>query len=391
MGASGKWIATLIGTKKIQRPNDPERMGGGKGKKWTLWRSSSSGGGTTTLSSGSKVVGGRLSEAAASDSPYMAAAMATVVRAPARDFMVVRRHWAAIRIQTVFRAFLARRAFRALKAVVRLQAIVRGRQVRKQAAVTLRCMEALVRVQARVKARCASLEEQKDGLNQPDPVVLVEGGWCDSHGTIEEVKTKLHKKQVGAIKRERAITYALSQQQLRMSPGLNSRKNKVVACNKFDKNSGTSWLDGWMANKPWEGRSMEESQMDSPDLTLRSKNKENYSVTSWSNYSEHDSVNVRRNNISTRISSRPPSSEFLSSDSLSSISSTTTSDTPGSSYTLAEGSSVRRAGYMSLTESIKAKQRGSVDNSQLCRKPSPLSKGLARRNAACQFHSVDLS
>lgn len=81
-------------------------MGGGNGKKWTLWRSSSSGGGTTTLSSGGKVVGGRLSEAAASDSPYMAAAMATVVRAPARDFMVVRRQWAAIRIQTVFRAFL---------------------------------------------------------------------------------------------------------------------------------------------------------------------------------------------------------------------------------------------------------------------------------------------
>lgn len=33
-------------------------------------------------------------------------AVATVVRAPPKDFMAVRQEWAAIRIQTAFRGFL---------------------------------------------------------------------------------------------------------------------------------------------------------------------------------------------------------------------------------------------------------------------------------------------
>lgn len=50
--------------------------------------------------------------------------------------------------------------------MVRLQALVRGRQVRKQAAVTLRCMQALVRVQARVRARHVRLSIEGQAVQQ---------------------------------------------------------------------------------------------------------------------------------------------------------------------------------------------------------------------------------
>ncbi|CAL9067872.1 unnamed protein product [Musa banksii] len=60
---------------------------------------------------------------------------------------------AAITIQACFRGHLARRAFRALRSLVRLQAVVRGACVRRQARIAIHCMQALVRLQVRVRAR----------------------------------------------------------------------------------------------------------------------------------------------------------------------------------------------------------------------------------------------
>ena len=132
MGASGKWVKALIGFKKPDK--DEQHVSyyfhtthkkkfvflllltlfglclkvkeGGKSKKWRLWRSSS---GDNSSWKGFKT-NHHKAASEGSESPTAAqaytAAVATVVRAQPKDFRLVRQEWAAIRIQTTFRAFL---------------------------------------------------------------------------------------------------------------------------------------------------------------------------------------------------------------------------------------------------------------------------------------------
>lgn len=51
-------------------------------------------------------------------------------------------------------------------------------------------------------------------------VLMIQEGWCDSVGSVEDIQAKLLKRQEAAAKRERAMAYALAHQVEQFHPSL---------------------------------------------------------------------------------------------------------------------------------------------------------------------------
>ncbi|XWS19677.1 hypothetical protein CRYUN_Cryun31cG0036200 [Craigia yunnanensis] len=165
---------------------------------------------------------------------------------------------AATRIQTAFRAYRARKNLCRLKGTVRLQAQTQTHSIKQQATTTLNYLHSWSNIQAQIRARrlCMVTEgrlRQKKIANQLKLDVKLhdlEVEWSGGHETMEEVLTKIQQREEAAVKRERTMAYAFSHQWRAPNSNNNGLGNYELA----KANWGWSWVERWIAVRPWESR-----------------------------------------------------------------------------------------------------------------------------------------
>ncbi|KAJ6823748.1 protein IQ-DOMAIN 14-like [Iris pallida] len=162
---------------------------------------------------------------------------------------------AAIKIQTAFRALLARRALRALKGLVKLQALIRGQAVRQQTTATLRGLQSLMKIQSQTRASRVRAAEE-DWADEEKYMVYgkatgstlqqnINRRWDSSSLSKEELIALLNNRREAALKRERALEYAFSHQE--------RRRPMTPVSKEFEANFQErrwSWLDQWVGEQP---------------------------------------------------------------------------------------------------------------------------------------------
>ncbi|KAI3758051.1 hypothetical protein L6452_05598 [Arctium lappa] len=162
---------------------------------------------------------------------------------------------AAIKIQTAYRGYMARKDWRVLRARRRLRVMIKGQAVKRQTASALMCMQTIARVQSQVRSRTIRMAEVNKDLQRQllqktkkdlDRVKSSEkAAWDLSPKSKEQVEASLRKKRETVERRERALAYIHTHQQI--------WRNSLRSANPTSTEPwGWSWLDRWNAVRPWE-------------------------------------------------------------------------------------------------------------------------------------------
>ncbi|KAL0906031.1 hypothetical protein M5K25_024491 [Dendrobium thyrsiflorum] len=164
---------------------------------------------------------------------------------------------AAIRIQTAFRGYQARKISRQLKGTQRLSFLSDGGSVKRQTSLTLQFAHSWSKIQTQIRTRRVSMAtegriKQKRHETQTKLEAKLhdlEVEWCGGVETMEGILSRIYQREEAAVKRERAMAYAFSHQ-WRANPGVNQGQPYEIG----KGNWGWSWMERWIAVRPWEMR-----------------------------------------------------------------------------------------------------------------------------------------
>ncbi|XP_042036388.1 protein IQ-DOMAIN 32-like [Salvia splendens] len=158
-----------------------------------------------------------------------------------------------ILIQTAARGLLARRVLLKQKSATKLQAVFRGHIVRNHAVGTLRCVQAIIKMQALVRARQSRLQNKKEAkANQPHTYVSI----------------------------EKLLSNAFARQLMEASP---RTKPMNIKCDPSKSDSAWTWLGRWMAVSSVSNEGPQETEV------AVEKHKDNLGLSGY-NEEDHPSV-----------------------------------------------------------------------------------------------------
>ncbi|CAH9099077.1 unnamed protein product [Cuscuta epithymum] len=168
---------------------------------------------------------------------------------------------AAIKIQTAFRGYLARRALKALRGLVRLKLLVDGPTVKRQTMNALKCMQTFCRVQSQIHSRRNRMLEENRALQRQllqkhakELENMRRGeGWDYSMQSKEKIEASLLSKYEAAMRRERALAYSYSHQQTWKKSSRAS--NVLLFMDPTNPQWGWSWLERWMGGRSLDAQS----------------------------------------------------------------------------------------------------------------------------------------
>ncbi|XP_022734368.1 protein IQ-DOMAIN 1-like isoform X2 [Durio zibethinus] len=165
---------------------------------------------------------------------------------------------AAARIQKAFRAYRARKAVRRLRDAGRFNILIQGHTVKKQTSSTLSYLHSWCNVQSQIRARriCMVTEGRLKQKKMENQIKLeaklheLEVEWCGGSETMEEILSRIQQREEAAVKRERAMAYAFSHQWRANA----SQYLGQASYGLGKENWGWSWMERWIAARPWEVR-----------------------------------------------------------------------------------------------------------------------------------------